>query len=77
MAQAIVVPLLPTSGLARCEAALHRCRTSLVCLVYTIAMVFQLYHGGVMMYEMRRRKRKPTLLPAHGVFNLPHHIGMV
>ena len=30
-----------------------------------------------MMYEMRRRKPEPTLLPTQGTFNLPHHIGMV
>ena len=44
---------------------------------YAIAIVFQLYHGGDMMYEMRRRKPKPTLLPTQVIFNLPHHIGMV
>ena len=38
--------LLLTSGLARCEAALHGCRACLVCLFYAIATVFQLYHGG-------------------------------
>ena len=30
-----------------------------------------------MMYEMRRIKAKPTLLPTQAIFNLPHHIGMV
>ena len=30
-----------------------------------------------MMYEMRRRKPEPTLLLTHGIFNLPHHTGMV
>ena len=29
------------------------------------------------MYEMRRRKPEPTLLLTQGIFNLPHHIGMV
>ena len=31
-----------------------------------------------MMYEMRRRRRKPecTLLQTEGIFNLPHHICM-
>ena len=33
----------------------------IVCLL-AIATVFQLYHGGDMMYEMRRRKPEPTLL---------------
>ena len=28
------------------------------------------------MYEMRRRKREPTLLSTQGFFNLPHHMGM-
>ena len=36
----------------------------------------QLYHGGDMMYEMRKLKPEPTLLPTQGNFNLPHHIGM-
>ena len=30
-----------------------------------------------MMYEMRRRKPKPTLLPTQEIFNLLHNIGMV
>ena len=30
-------------------------------LFYAIATVFQLYHGGVMTYEMGRRKPDPTL----------------
>ena len=36
---------------------------------------FLLYHGGDMMYEMR--KLEPTLLLIQGLSNLPHHIGMV
>ena len=50
-----------------------------VCLLlfYTIAIVFQLHHGGDMMYEMRRRKSKHYLLSIQGIFNLPQHIGMV
>ena len=63
-----------TSGAARCEVALHGCGTSLVYLFYTIAIVFQLYHGGDKMYEMRRRKPEPTLLQ---IFNLPHDTGVV
>ena len=31
-------------------------------LFFAIATLFQLYHGGDMMYEMRRRKSEPTLL---------------
>ena len=49
-----------------------------VCLLfYTIATVFQLYLGNEMIYEMRKEKG-PSLhfLPTHGIFNLPHHIGM-
>ena len=44
-----------------------------VCLLLldVIATVFQLYHGGVIMFEMRRRKPKPTFLPTQGLFNLP------
>ena len=30
-----------------------------------------------MMYEMRVGKPEPTLFPTHGIFSLPHHIGMV
>ena len=44
---------------------------------YIIATVFQLYYGGDMMYAMRRRMPESTLLPTQGIFNLPHHIGMV
>ena len=46
-------------------------------LFYAIATVFLVYHGSDMMYEMRRRKPVPTLLLTQGIFNLPHHIGMV
>ena len=28
------------------------------------------------MFEMKRRKLEPLLLPTQGVFNLPHHIGI-
>ena len=28
------------------------------------------------MYEMRRRKPEPLLLPTQRIFNHPHHIGM-
>ena len=44
-----------------------------VCLYRSV----YLYHGSDMMDEMRRRKPKPTLLLIEGIFNLPHHIGMV
>ena len=46
-------------------------------LFYAIATVFQSYHGGDMMYEMRRRKTEHTRLPILGICNLPHHISMV
>ena len=61
-------PLLLTSGPVRCEAALQGCGTSPVlgCFSYAIATVFQLYHGGVKMYEMRRRKSRLTLLLTEG-----------
>ena len=45
-------------------------------LFYTIAAVFQLYHGDDMMYEMRRKKPELTLLQTQGIFKLTHHIGM-
>ena len=35
-------------------------------LFYAIAIVFQLYHGGDVMYEMRRRKGKSTLYQLKG-----------
>ena len=62
-----------------CVHVLFMCLDKTVCwlLFYTIATIFQLYHGGDMMYEMRRRKPEPTLLPTRGIFNLIHHIGMV
>ena len=46
-------------------------------LFYAIATAFQLYHGGAIMYEMRKRKPESTLLSTQGIFNLPHHIGIV
>ena len=42
-------------------------------LFYAIATAFQLYHGGDMMYEIRR-KLEPTRLQTQWIFNLPHHI---
>ena len=30
-----------------------------------------------MMYDTRRRKPEPTFLLTQGIFNLPHHTGMV
>ena len=63
------------SVLARWEAVLHSCERSLICLLYTIATVFQLYPDSGMMYEMRR-KPKPTLLPTQGIFNRTHHVSM-
>ena len=46
-------------------------------LFYARATVFQLYHGGNIMYEMRGRKPEPAPLPTQVIFNLPHHIGRV
>ena len=49
-----------------------------VCLLfYTIATVFHFYHGSNMMYEMRRRKHKPTPLLTQRIFKLLHHVCMV
>ena len=39
--------------------------------------VSDIYCGGDMMYEMRRRNPEFTSLPTQGIFNLPHHICMV
>ena len=46
----------------------------LLLLFYIIATVFQLdlYLGGDLMYEMRRRKHEPTLVPTQGIFNFSH-----
>ena len=68
----VTVPVMPFN--------LHALRGAEDCsclLFYAIATLFQLYQGGDMMDEMRRKKPEPTLLPAQGIFNLPHHIGMV
>ena len=46
-------------------------------LFHTIATVFQLYHGGDMMYAMRRIKPEPKPLLTQGIFSFPHDIGMV
>ena len=47
-----------------------------VCLLlfYATAIVFQLYHGGDIKQQMRR-KPEPTLLLTQG--NFQYHIGMV
>ena len=67
-----------TSGLVRCEAVFYGCGTSPISLFYAIEKVFQLYLGSDVMFEMRRRKPKPTLLQTQrGLCNLPNHIGMV
>ena len=67
----------PHECLLRCEAALYGCGTNPVCLFYAITTLFHLYHGGDKMHEMRRRKPEHSLLPTQGIFNLPHHIGIV
>ena len=45
-------------------------------MFYAIATVFQLYKGDDMMYDMRRRKPKPTISLTQGIFNVPHHTDM-
>ena len=40
-AAVLAAPLLITSGPVRCEASLHDCGSSLVCLFYAIATIFQ------------------------------------
>ena len=72
----MAAPLLLTGGLVSCAAALRGCRTSLACLFYARATVFQSYHGNDMMYEMKR-KLEPKPLLTQRIFNLTHHIGMV
>ena len=48
-----------------------------VCLLfYTVATVFQSYHGGDMMYEMRRKLKLYTFTDSRDL-NSPHHTGMV
>ena len=58
---------------------MHTSTIQFVCLLmfYAIAIVFQLYHGGDMKHEMRKRQSEPTLLPTQRSFILPHHTGMV
>ena len=46
-------------------------------LFYTITTVFQSYQGSDMLYEMRRRKADPTVIPTHEILNLPHHMGVM
>ena len=46
-------------------------------LFYAIATVKQLHLGDNMVYEMRRRKPKHTLLLTQWIFNLPHHIDVL
>ena len=48
-----------------------------VVVLHNSITVFQLYHGGDMMHEMRRRNPEPTLLPTREIFNVPYHTGMV
>ena len=65
-------------GVKRAISSLGRFGT--VCLFVVVirqATVFQLYHGGDMMYKMRRTKPERTLLQTQGIFNLPHQIGIV
>ena len=50
---------------------------AILSVYYAVATVFQVYHGSDMMYEMKRRRPEPTLLLTEGIFNLPHHVGMV
>ena len=65
--------------LARCSGTRGKlCFVSLLMSNKTIATVFMLYqYLCYMMYEMRRRNPKATLLPTEGIFNLPHNKGMV
>ena len=66
---AMAGPLLLTSGPTTCEATLHGCGTSPVCLFYAMAIAFQLYHGSdIMYYYKMRRKPEPTLLQTQGIF---------
>ena len=45
-------------------------------LFYAIATVLRLYLGSDMIYGLRRRKPKPTLLLTQRIFNLAYKIGM-
>ena len=52
--------------------SMHLCFALFVLLLfYAIATVFKLDFDGDMMYEMRRRKREPTLLLTQAIFKLP------
>ena len=50
-----------------------------VCLLVVVLRhsIFQLYHGGDIMHDIRSRKSEPTLLLTQRIFNHPHHICMV
>ena len=62
-----------------CKLVVNKLTFMLICLLlfYAIATVFQLYHGGDMMYEMRRRKPELTRLQTQVIFNHLNHTGMV
>ena len=59
---AMAAPLFLPIGPARCEAALHSCGISPICLfyTYTIATVLKVYHGSDMMYKTRKRNPEPA-----------------
>ena len=44
-----------------CACVKSLCLGMCLLLFYAIAPVFQLYHGGDMMYEIREKKPEPTL----------------
>ena len=70
-------PPFLTSRQVRWKVALQGFWRRAVSLYGAIATVFQLYHASDVIYEMRRRKPEPALLLIEGIFNVPHHIGMV
>ena len=63
-----------SSSPVRSETVLHDCGTSPASLSYDRPTAFQIYDGGDMMPEMRRRKPEPTLLQTK---DIPQHIGLV
>ena len=59
------------NSMCACSPGYHLTK---VCLFLVVSYHTKLYYGSDMIYEMRRRKPYPTLLPTQGIFNLQHHI---
>ena len=72
----MAAPVFLNSGPPRCEAGIHSCGTNMICFFHAIATIFQLYHGTDMVWD-EKEKTQAYILMNQGIFNTPHHIGMV